>query len=200
MKQGRLFNRIDDFDCVSQLTAEEISKLNQDFGETCALMVLDSTGFTRITREKGSLFYLYHISNMRRKCRELFPEFNAIDFRFHADNAFAEFESVQQAIDFAAAITRYFAEEQISLGNEIFQSCIGIGYGPVVRCDIEGVFGDEMNVTCKLGEDVAEAGEILLTENAFKNCDVSEDQTDVRTVSVSGVDLNCYKLLNLSPY
>ena len=196
MKQGNLFNKIDTYSCISEITPDEIGHMEDEFGETCAIFVLDSTGFTRISREKGTLFYLYFISKLRRICRKLFPQHNAIDFRFHADNAFAEFKTVDEAVLCARSVVDHFAEKKLNMGKEIFQSCIGIGYGEVVRCNYEGVFGNEMNFTAKLGEDVAEAGQILLTENAYNNISTPITDTSIESVRVSGVDLTYYKVLS----
>jgi class 3 adenylate cyclase len=42
--------------------------------------------------------------------------------------------------------------------------CVGIGYGRVPRVGDHDVFGQEVNAASKLGEDIAKAGEILVTE------------------------------------
>ena len=42
--------------------------------------------------------------------------------------------------------------------------CVGIGYGRVLRIGDRDVFGQEVNAASKLGEDLATAGEILVTE------------------------------------
>jgi class 3 adenylate cyclase len=49
------------------------------------------------------------------------------------------------------------AEEQVLL-------CVGLGFGPMLRIGDVDVFGAEVNAASKLGEDVAQAGEILVTE------------------------------------
>jgi adenylate cyclase len=195
VKQGNLFSKIEDYSCITEITKEEIIVFDNEFGETCALFVLDSTGFTRITREKGNLYFLFFVKTLRQKCIEVFAESNVIDYRFHADNVFAEFPDVKSALECAEIIHDYFEKEKFMMNaDEYFQSCIGIGYGRVVRCDVEGVFGDEMNTTCKLGEDVASAGETLLTENAYRCVDIADHKVSVDSVKVSGVDINFYKL------
>jgi adenylate cyclase len=195
VKQGNLFSKIENYSCITEITSDEIVIFDDEFGETCAILVLDSTGFTRITREKGNLYFLFFVKTLRKKCIEIFADSNVIDYRFHADNVFAEFPDVKSALDCAEKIHAYFDKEKFMMNaDEHFQSCIGVGYGKVVRCDVEGVFGDEMNTTCKLGEDVANAGETLLTESAFRCLSEAEHEITVDTVKVSGVDINFYKL------
>ena len=43
---------------------------------------------------------------------------------------------------------------------------MGIGYGPTLVIAGKDLFGHEMNMACKLGEDIAGQGEILLTAAA----------------------------------
>jgi class 3 adenylate cyclase len=43
--------------------------------------------------------------------------------------------------------------------------CVGIGCGRVLRIGDDDVFGAEVNAASKLGEDTAEAGEILVTDS-----------------------------------
>lgn len=47
-------------------------------------------------------------------------------------------------------------------------ACVGIGYGPVLMIQNEDMFGSEMNLASKLGEDVAGPGNVLLTEAAHR--------------------------------
>ena len=45
---------------------------------------------------------------------------------------------------------------------------VGIGYGEVLRIGDTDVFGTEVNAAAKLGEDTAQAGEILLTAAVYE--------------------------------
>jgi class 3 adenylate cyclase len=46
--------------------------------------------------------------------------------------------------------------------------CVGIGFGEMLRIGDRDVFGAEVNASSKLGEDIAKAGEILVTGRAMK--------------------------------
>ena len=43
--------------------------------------------------------------------------------------------------------------------------CVGLGYGPMLRIGDQDVFGREVNAASKLGEDIAKAWEILVTDS-----------------------------------
>jgi adenylate cyclase len=71
--------------------------------------------------------------------------------------------------------------------------CIGIGCGDVLMLEGEDMYGSEFNLAAKLGEDLAERGEILLTAAAFEN--LAGDKQDWERVdfSISGLELVTYK-------
>jgi adenylate cyclase len=54
---------------------------------------------------------------------------------------------------------RRAAEEQIIL-------CCGVGFGKILKVGDEDVFGHEVNIASKLGEDTAKGSEILVTRAA----------------------------------
>jgi class 3 adenylate cyclase len=48
--------------------------------------------------------------------------------------------------------------------------CVGLGFGKVLRIGDADVFGAEVNATSKLGEDIAKAWEILVTDTVKTRC------------------------------
>ena len=140
------------------------------FGTRCAMLVLDSTGFTRSTRKKGIIHFLRLFLNMQKLVVPVFKRHRCLAWRGSADNLFAEFATPDEA--FAAAIDAQRAVKKAGLRLDArtpYRICIGIGYGEVLDAGDQGVFGSEMNLACKLGEDTAGGGETLLSENAYKH-------------------------------
>ena len=171
--------------------------LDRSFGETCATLVMDSTGFTRATEALGTAYFLSIIYRLRQVCEEIFSRLGAIQSRAYADNFFAEFSNVDDAVAAAFAVHKHFSDNPISLLNkqDKFGVCVGIGYGRVVRSEHEGVYGNEMNYASKLGEDIAEGGETLLTQAAFKAVSNPESMHVSKTnISISGVEMPVYSL------
>lgn len=161
------------------------------YGDTLAVMTVDSTGFSRTTKQKGVFHFLSIILEMRSVGEAVFKKHGAINWRMEADNLFAEFRTVDDALSAA-----FDMHEKIKAGSfplhegDMFGVCIGIGYGWVLRSEHEGVFGDEMNLCAKLGEDIAEGGETLMTESAMANLKSHRRvNSDRKLVNISGVDI-----------
>jgi len=146
------------------------ARLWRRYGVTCAMLVLDSTGFTRSTRARGIVHFLSNFLHMREVVGPAFEAHRCLSWRSAADNLFAEFASPDAALEAAFAAHHAVDRERLMLGpGEPYRLCIGIGYGRVLKGGTEGVFGDEMNLACKLGEDLAEGGETLLTGAAYRH-------------------------------
>ena len=171
-------------------------RLWERFGETRAVMVLDSTGFSRATKSKGVVFFLSIIARLRRIGREAFEIYKALNWRERADNLYGDFANVDDAVAAAFSIHRRLAEEGLEIGpGDPFGACIGIGYGKLLRTEREGMYGDQMNLASKLGEDTAELGETLLTKAAYENLTQTENLNVVRReIAVSGVSVTYYSI------
>jgi class 3 adenylate cyclase len=71
---------------------------------------------------------------------------------------------------------------------------IGIGYGPVLMIGEYDIYGDEMNLACKLGEDLAQRGEVLLTRQAHTALGETPWRFIQEEYSVSGIELEAFRL------
>jgi len=117
--------------------------------------------------------------------------------RIEADNIFAVFPDAESAVRCSAEVQRNveIANEPMPAAYEIYVA-IGVGYGRVLLVDDNDAWGDEMNIACKLGEDVAEQGEILLTVAAHEA--VGDDgpwKFEDSSVQISGLELTSYRLI-----
>ena len=164
------------------------------FGDRCAVLVLDSTGFTRVAMDRGIVHFLACLVRLRDVVEPIFKRFGCLSYRADADNIYAAFETPDEALEAAIEANESVMAEKIMLtDSEPFQICIGIGYGEVLRSEAEGVFGDEMNLASKLGEDVAQGGQILLTESAYADVDRKQrERFRQRRTSISGVSITYY--------
>ena len=197
MKKDRLFEATDY--CIKQKMGKEETQeyLFERFGEISAPLVLDSTGFTRVTDLKGIPFFLSLVQILRTVGETVFKKHNAINYRFAADNLFAEFSSVDSAVSAAFEIHKYFEDNHYELTgkDDLFGCSIGIGWGPLLRSDYEGVFGDEMNRASKLGEDIAKRGQTFITESAYENISTREELViEPVNEEISGIKLNYYSI------
>ena len=193
-KSNKLFNRIKELSDSNCDLPEMESRLWDEFGATRACLVLDSTGFTRITRSKGIPFFLTLIIKMQDIAFDIINNNNGLNFRTEADNIYAEFLSADDALKASFELHDALEKSDLWLNEqEKFKICIGIGYGKFLLAGDEGVFGDEMNIASKLGEDTANGGETLLSESAFNSLkQVYKTKYEKRNVSISNVAINFY--------
>jgi class 3 adenylate cyclase len=152
--------------------------IEDEFGRECAVLVVDMTGFARETQVRGIVSYLALIHAMRRAAASAVENRDGRVVKAEADNLFCLFERVADAVD---------AAREIVIGHDV---SVGIGYGGVLDVG-DDVWGNEVNLASKLGEDVARRGEILLTESA---CAQLETPCEQRRVSVAGLELVYYAI------
>ncbi|HEY7543836.1 MAG TPA: adenylate/guanylate cyclase domain-containing protein, partial [Blastocatellia bacterium] len=70
---------------------------------------------------------------------------------------------------------------------------IGIGYGDTLVIGREDLFGSEMNLASKLGEDLGGKNEILITAAAYGLLSPEKYICEPARFSVSGIDIDCYR-------
>lgn len=135
-----------------------------------AILSLDMTGFTDTSMRYGELQSLLRILDAQKVCAPVLQEFDAGLIRFFADDIVALFDDPSVALDASFEIhrrIRLFNESGLATDNAT-ECCIGIGYGEVLAIGPNLSQGNEMVQASKLGEDIARANEILLTECAFE--------------------------------
>ncbi len=165
------------------------------FEQDCAILVLDMSGFSRLTIRHGIIHFLAMVHRMSTIATPIVNDHGGRVVKQEADNLFAVFQTVTDAIDGAVDILKAFAAVNTGLPDEQdLYAGIGIGYGKTLLVGEDDLYGSEMNLACKLGEDLARRGEVLLTTSAF-----SQIQSDVATwerldLSISGLELVAHKL------
>jgi len=172
-------------------------QLWQEFGAERAVLVMDLSRFSTLTEKYGIVYNLSIIRRMQRTVRPLIEAAGGRVVKFEADNCFAMFEGVPPAIQASIAIHRAFQEINSYMGSA-FEIRVGIGidYGRVLLIGGNDYFGLTVNRASKLGEDLAEAGDILVTEAAFRQLPSGSDIHSTPLVStVSGMDLSLFRIL-----
>ena len=178
-------------------------ELWQNFGGRCATLVLDCCKFTRATQESGIVHFLVCLLKLNEMIKPIFEKHGCLSYRTEEDNIYAEFKTPDQALAASIEANQAVSSAKLMLNDhEPFQICIGIGYGDVLCTQNEGVFGDEMNLASKLGEDIAGGEEILLTEAAFASiedkykCDFKRKSITISSVQISYYSLKLNRLTN----
>lgn len=135
-------------------------------GETWAVMYTDLSGFSRRVAEFGIIQFLQTIYESLRLFIPCIEAQDGILLKAEADSLLVIFRRPEPAMACALAMQQAAKdynrdvppEEQVLL-------CVGLGYGEMLRIGDEDVFGAEVNAASKLGEDMATAREIMVTEN-----------------------------------
>lgn len=148
-------------------SADIDARLRALFEREVSILVLDMCGFSRLTAEHGVMHYLAMIEQMLASATPAVVANGGRVIKLEADNLFATFPAPERALEAALDVLRAFdaVNAVVPPERDIFGS-VGIGHGPTLVVDDLDLFGHEMNLACKLGEDVATQGQILLTPAA----------------------------------
>ncbi|MEG4228229.1 adenylate/guanylate cyclase domain-containing protein [Microcoleus sp. N9_B2] len=174
--------------------AEIDEKINVTFRKNYAILVMDMSGFSRTTVRYGIIHFLAMIHRMHGIVKPLISEYGGTVVKEEADNIFAVFPDVKSAVEAAIDSLKHTAAVNTTLPPEMdIYLCIGIGCGDVLMLEGEDMYGSEFNLASKLGEDLAERGEILLTSAAFEKLEGDKEDWEKVELSVSGLELVAYK-------
>jgi len=177
-------------------SAEIDTEIMKRFETETSIFVLDMSGFSRTVQRYGIIHYLAMIRRMRRIVRPAVEENGGAVVKYDADNVFAIFPDPDSALKAAIDVNHDLEIANLVTADEsdVYVS-IGIGHGRVLlACD--DLYGDEMNLASKLGEDVAEKKEILLTSNAHAKLKDRTRNFQKLPLTVSGVTLEMFRLMS----
>ena len=174
--------------------AEIDAQINAAFRQTHAILVMDMSGFSRTTVRYGIIHFLAMIHRMHAIVYPVIAEYGGTVVKEEADNIFAVFPDVKSAVEAAIDSLKQTAAVNTTLPPDMdIYLCIGIGFGDVLMLEGEDMYGSEFNLSSKLGEDLAERGEILLTSAAFENLEGDKQDWERLEFSISGLELVAYK-------
>lgn len=176
----------------------EITRQIEDiFSEERTVMVLDMSGFTRMTQEGNLIAYLLMINQMKRLSLPCVEEAGGILIKAEHDNLTCLFDNVTAALAASKQITSRLESANVVLPTEreLYIS-IGIGHGTILNVGNADIYGDEVNLASKLGEDIAEKGDTLLTARAHAQVAGKDLQLKKETISISGIRFDYYRVMD----
>jgi class 3 adenylate cyclase len=147
------------------------AELRRRYNQTAAIVVVD---FTSMVKRSDADGIIYALALARRAEVTMRPAVDAAGgeiVKRVADSWFAVFPSPQAALDAVLggldALQKFNAPRTGALGDgtrsEPIFGCVGIGWGHMLVVPGRDVFGEEVNRAFVLGEDTANASEILCT-------------------------------------
>lgn len=171
-------------DRIHEIDAE----IRDRFLVTRAMVVLDMSDFSRLTQAQGIIPTLEVVYRLRDIAIPIFEEHEGQLLKAEADNLYSVFSHPDAALMAAAHLLA-------RLNAVGLHASIGIGYGPVLAVGDRDLYGNEMNLASKLGEDLARDDEILLTEAAHRALTHAHAWEFVSFIqTISDVTLNVYRL------
>lgn len=170
------------------------ARIDAAFGQTRAVLVLDMSGFARHTQRHGIVSFLLMIHRMKRIALPAIEARGGIVAKAEADNLYCLLDRVEDAVAAAREIIARLDAANAREPEHRLETAIGIGYGRVLNVEDQDVLGDEMNLACKLGEDIAGPGMVLLTAAAMAAMDDGSIEARREEISISGIALTYHQL------
>jgi adenylate cyclase len=131
-----------------------------------AVVFTDTADFTVRTLRDGILHFLMVFDRVARRAAEAVGPAGGLVVKVEADSVLLTFPDVPRACRGVARLEALLGRLNRGLpANERLRFAYGIGFGDVLELE-DDVFGLEVNLASKIGEDLAEPGEALLTPDA----------------------------------
>lgn len=105
-----------------------------------AVMVCDSSGFSRKTHEHGIIEFLDNMTECHDKMEEMVKEFKGMTLSSKADNLISVFEKTDDAVGCAVGINKWLRERNKKLPEfKHYNVCTGIHFGELlIKNDLYG--------------------------------------------------------------
>ncbi len=158
-------------------------------GEELAVLVSDSSGFTRRTHEHGILPALAAVRRAYAVATPVVERRGGTVVSQRADNLLAIFPGAAAAVRAAVEIQQRLRKR----GRDGLGLCLGIDVGRVIRL-AEDVYGAPVNVASKLGEDLAGRDEILVTAEVSRRVRGIVRTSYSRSSEVGGRSIELYRV------
>lgn len=186
------FSQAEDLEVRERIEKE----LWEKYGTERAVFVLDMSGFSLLTRKYGIVHYMSMVRRMQRTTEPIILSYKGNVVKYEADNCFALFPTPLQAVNAAVAMQHAFTASNLMTSEDldIYISC-GIDYGRILLVNENDCFGDAVNRASKLGEDVAAAGEVLVTQEAMDEIPPEANiKSHTMTLSISGINIYAHAI------
>ena len=133
---------------------------------TRGIVFTDTADFTLRTARDGILHFLMVFDTVSAAARKVVRSTGGEVVKVEGDSLLIRYDDVNDAVRGVLALDDALqAYNRKRPENEQVHFSYGIGYGDVLDID-DDMFGLEVNLASKIGEDLAQPGEVLLTPSA----------------------------------
>jgi class 3 adenylate cyclase len=170
-------------------------RIRRAFEVERAVLALDMSSFSLSVRRGGIVAHLCEIRRVQRLVLPLIEVCGGDVVKCVADNVLAVFPDAAHAVAGALAIQAAVAESGAG-GTKPAVLTVGIGIdaGRILLVPGKDAFGDAVNIAYKLGEDIARAGEVLVTEAVAHGLDAARFRIEPLQLSIGGLDLSAARV------
>lgn len=170
--------------------------INSKSGAEMAVLVCDSSGFSKKTHDHGIIEFLDTMVKCHDRFVAIVERAGGQALSSKADNLIALFPSVETAARSALELNAWLKARNAKVPvYKRYNICSGIDFGPLLRLT-DDAYGPTVNVAFKVGEDVAGVDEILLTGRAAAALDGSFRKRYAKTVTIGAISFDLYRLLS----
>ncbi len=168
----------------------------QRYGAELSVLVVDMSGFSMLAQRHGIVHYLSMIRRMQLTALPIVESHQGRVVKFEADNCYAVFPDPAQAARAAIALNLAFTASNMLTEDELdIRVACGIDHGRVLLLGTDDLYGHAVNRASKLGEDIAEAGEILITAQAMESIPPATGiEGRVMELAISGIALAAFAI------
>ena len=145
------------------------SELWERYGCSKATLVIDMSGFTKLTQQHGIVHYLSMVSHMKEMVSAKISMYDGVVVKFIADHCLAVFSEPLPAIRFCEDLNNTFNMGNVVTPDEldIYISC-GVDFGDVLMLGERECYGNAVNRATKLAKNIAMPGQVLATQEAIE--------------------------------
>lgn len=166
------------------------------FGTEGAVFISDMASFSSTSRKIGVCHFLKLIYRTRQIIGPIIEANSGTLLKFDADNCYAYFKHTDDAIraSFEINAAIFAINDEFGLTEQIYLS-VGIDYGRLLLVSDVDFFGDPVNTSSKLGEDLAIRAEVLITKRAIEHSDFKIPELAERMVArISEIEIQYVRL------
>lgn len=145
-------------------------QIRKQFERTVAVLISDTSGLTQRTKKEGIIAALTRIRRLAELAGPVEAKYGVHLVKMEADDLFIIADDPRALFDFARMVRSDLGRWDEQHPDDDFGVAIGLGYGPTLVLP-DDIWGDSVNTASKLGEDVGERGELLVTNEFFEQLD-----------------------------
>jgi len=186
------------FGLMRQRNARNAASLDARIHKACAaeltVVSCDSSGFSRKTHEHGIIEFMDNMTKCHDALEKIVARHGGITLSDKADNLMLIFPEPVKAVACGIEMHRWLKRRNRTVPErKQYNICVGVHHGSLLRF-ADDAYGPAVNVSFKLGEDIAGKDELLVT-GQVNGMLKKKFRTDYsKHVTIGGASFDVYKV------